>query len=528
MPRFLVPIRRSIGVKLLIVSELVLGVTIVLMLAAVLPQMRNQIIVDIQNRLMAIANTAALQLPGDVVRTIRVPADAETPAFRQLRATLAAIRDVNGLSEEHIYTFYVDPDDASMVRFGVMTHARPFVGDPYPLREMMRPVFAEGAGQVTDLYEDANGQWISAYAPIRDSAGEVVALLEVDERADKYFENYHVVRTLTAALGLAVLAVSSLAGWLVVNRLLLRPMRAVQDGMQALSRSEFAHRVALRTGDEFELLGETFNRLAKEMNAARSVQASFAPRDIPSAGGWSIAAASEPCDATAGDYVDAFGLPGGRIAVVVADVTGHGLGPALLMSACRSTLRALAGLDLSPAEVVDRLDAMLRDDLADGRFITLIFGILEPDGRLTYCNAGHGPTLLVRGDGPLRRADALPPHRPPVGVGWETPEGEEAETSLWLSPGERLLLASDGVTEAWSEQGEQFGDDRLARLAVDETLAGREVVRRVGQALAHHRGRRPQSDDVTILCVDRTADDSAAAAAAPIAAVATAATTGSS
>lgn len=494
--------RASVSLKLLIVLALVLLLAVLAILLPLRVQMRNQIVEDLQNQLRAIAQTAVLQLDGDLLRQVRRPGDERTAAFVALRHALARVRDVNQLGERHLYTFYRDERDPRTVRFGVMTHAKPFVGDPYTIQPEMLPVFEEGRVSQTDLYEDAYGQWISAYAPIFDSAGRVAGLLEVDREASAYFARYRDVTRLTMATGLLTLAMGLMLGWLVLNRVVIRPMRAVQDGMQALRRSEFAHRVTLSTGDEFELLGETFNRLARELNAARSVQASFAPRRLPGgAGGWAIAAISEPCEATAGDYVDAFELPGGRIGVVVADVTGHGLAPALLMSACRSALRALSAVELSPAKVIDRLDKMISDDLTDGRFITMIFGVLESDGRFTYCNAGHGPALHVAGG---RDVGVLPPHRPPVGLNWSA-DGDDGESTLSIDPGGRLLLASDGITEAWSERDEQFGDERLIEVARDPSAGCDEVVRRLVAAVAAHRGRRAQSDDITVLCVDRVA-----------------------
>ena len=504
MARFYRSFRASVSLKLLIVLALVLLLAVLVILVPLRMQMRNQIVEDLQNQIRSIAQTAVLQIDGDLLRQVRAAGDERGPAFAALKSVLAQVRDVNQLDERHIYTFYRDPRDPQVVRFGVMTHARPFVGDPYPLKPEMLPVFEQAQVAQTELYEDEHGQWISAYAPVLDSSGSVVGLLEVDREASAYFARYRDVTRLTAATGLLTLAMGLMLGWLVLNRVVIQPMRAVHDGMQALRRSEFAHRVTLRTGDEFELLGETFNRLARELNAARSVQASFAPRQMPAgAGGWTIAAASEPCDATAGDYVDAFELPGGRIGVVVADVTGHGLAPALLMSACRSALRALAAVEPSPAKVIERLDAMISADLTEGRFITMIFGVLEADGRFTYCNAGHGPALYVSRGGGVR-VSSLPPHRPPVGLNWETADGE-GESVLAIEPGERLLLASDGVTEAWSERDEQFGDERLAEMVADATVEADGLVRRVVGAVATHRGGRNQSDDITILCVDRTA-----------------------
>ncbi len=499
MSRFFAGIRTSISIKLLLLSELLLIFTVLLILLSVLPEMRGQIVVDIQNRTLAIAKTAALQLDGDALHTIRTPADVNTPAFAELRRQLMRARLANQLEQDNIYTFYLDPSSAARVRFGVMTHPKPFVGDVYPIRQEMLQVFANGAAAATELYTDEFGEWISAYAPIFDSRGAVVGILDVNEKADAYFASYHRAKWLAISLASLVLVASSIIGWIIVSNVVMKPMRAVHAGMDALRRSEFNHRVELKTGDEFESLGETFNKLARELNAARRVQASFAPRDIPSRNGWAIAALCQPCDATAGDYVDAFELPDGRIAVVVADVTGHGLAPALLMSACRSTLRALAGLDLCPADVVDRINAMIIQDLTDGRFITMIFGILEGDGRFVYCNAGHGPALALCAG----RAQVLAAHRPPVGLEWPRDPGDAGESVITLQPGGRLLLASDGVTEAFNVENEQFGEERLIEIAADTAIPHEEVITRLSAAVVRHRGLREQVDDITILCIDR-------------------------
>lgn len=498
MADFALSIRRSVSAKLLVLLMLVLIVTVLLILLPLRVRMREQVVGDLQNELRAIAITAAMHIDGDALSRVQLPADASGRDFLRLRNQLRGVRDLNAdLTQDNIYTVF--RDDFGVIRFGVMTHENPFIGDVCPVQPELVEAMESATPQVTDLYRDLNGQWISAFSPILDSRGSVVGAIDVNRKSDKYFERYHRITRLTLAIGLLVLALSLLLGWLVLNRVVVRPMRAVHGGMQALRRSDFGHRISLSTGDEFEQLGDTFNNLARELNAARNVQASFAPKDIPSRGGWAIAAVSEPCDATAGDYVDAFALPDDRIAVVVADVTGHGLAPALLMSACRSTLRALAALESSPAKIIERLDAMISDDLTDGRFITMIFGILASDGQFTFCNAGHGPAMAFI-DG---RVITLEAHRPPVGIGWQTTP-DDSESSMNLRKGDRLLLASDGVTEAFDPSDEQFGEDRLRAIAGDRAMDQTGVIRTILDAVVRHRGRRAQSDDITILCIDRT------------------------
>jgi serine phosphatase RsbU (regulator of sigma subunit) len=485
--------------KLLLYFELVLLIAVATLLLLVRAQMRKQVVQDMQREIGAIASTAALQLDGDLLKTIRTSADANSAAFATLQSNLTKIRDANGLKFEQIYTFY--RDGADQVRFGVMTHPKPFVGDAYPLRPAMLPVFEKGVANVTDLYEDAHGSWISAYAPVRDSSGAVVALLEVDKPAEQYFANYRRVSKLNLAIGLIALAISSIVGWFALDRTVIAPMRAVHRGVRALGRQDFRHRVALRTSDEFEELGDALNHLSEQLNVARSVQQSFIPKSLPDHAGYRFAVTSEACDTTAGDYVDAFALDELRVAVLVADVTGHGLGPSLLMAACRSALRALAMMPLRPSDIIDRLNRMLANDLTEGRFITMIFGVLESDGTFTFCNAGHGPALVLTKAGVAH----LPSHRPPLGIDWDIADEEDHETTMRLQVGDRILLASDGVNEAMNSAGEQFGTDRMTTIVADRLLNCEQVVQAHRDALLKHCGGPQRADDVTLLCIDRVA-----------------------
>jgi serine phosphatase RsbU (regulator of sigma subunit) len=493
--------RWPLAVKLLLVTEALLLAAIAAMLLPVRDQMRRQVIEDMQSELRGIAATAALQLDGDALARVRSKDSAMSPEFLSLRTTLTRIRDTNNLQPEHIYTLF--RDDAGQVRFGVMTHPVPFVADPLAYHDYMSPAFDLGHVATSGLYTDKYGQWISAFAPVRDSRGEVVGVLEVDRPADAYFARYRQVQWITAAIALAALGVGSLLGLMIVDRVVLKPMRAVRGGMQALSRQDFSHRVSLRTRDEFEDLGHLLNDLSRQLNAARQVAQGFLPRSLPSAAGWRFAALAESCEATAGDYYDVFTLPSGATAVLVADVTGHGLGPSLHMSACRSALRALASIGLPPDQLLARLDRLLQADLDNGNFITLLYGVLEPDGHFTFCNAGHAPALLLR-RGHSPGILSLDSHRPPLGIPWEPIAGEEQQTRLLLHPGDRLLLCSDGVPEARSPAGIELGNSAIETPMSNPSLSPESLVAQIKSTVESHCQGKNRADDVTILCVERT------------------------
>jgi serine phosphatase RsbU (regulator of sigma subunit) len=305
---------------------------------------------------------------------------------------------------------------------------------------------------------------------------------------------------LNSMLGLLALVAASLFALYELNRLVIRPMKSVQTGLRALSRHDFNHRVDIKTRDEFEELGNSLNEITVSLNVASIIQANFFPRELPAHRGYRMSARWLPCDATGGDYFDAFRLADGRLAVLLADVSGHGLGASLLMSACRSTVRALAATNFSPRQLIDKLDALLRDDLDNGRFITVIFGVLDDEGRFTYYNAGHGPALLITPAG----CTEIRAQRAPVGVNLPGSPPNDPEKSILLAPGDRLLLASDGLPEARNAAGALLGIEPVEAIVNNRALSCEEVVDQLCQAVYKHCAGPSRSDDVTILCVDRT------------------------
>ncbi|MEM1444647.1 MAG: SpoIIE family protein phosphatase [Planctomycetota bacterium] len=510
----------GLSAKLLMFGALVLLLLTTALLWPTRAAMREQVIEDIQNQLAAIAATAALQIDGDMhADVLREPlptpeetdnAEAEPSAFAMLQAKLRDVRDANGLgvkadgtpTDEYLYTFSFAPDKSLL--FTVMTHGPNdlFVGNPYELHHHHAVAVETGRVAASDLYMDNYGEWISAAAPIRNAAGVITGLLEVTQPAEVYFGRYERLLWTNTVIALTTLVAAALLGYWLLRRTVLGPIREVTQGMEALGRREFTHRVDIRTRDEFQRLGQTLNSLFGQLDAAKVVQAGFVPDSVPTGDGYSVAVKSEPCDATGGDYVDAFQLPHGRVAILIADVTGHGLGPSLVMASCRAALRALAHIDLSPSELVYKLEKLLEDDLTQGKFITMVYGVLEPSGTFTYCNAGHAPALLRREDG----VQPLPAHRPPLGVVIPQTEGESYETRTELREGDRVLLTSDGVNEAMNPESELLGIEPMQSLLADRGLATTDAfIDRLCETVRNHRSGRPADDDVAILCVDRLA-----------------------
>lgn len=236
-------------------------------------------------------------------------------------------------------------------------------------------------------------------------------------------------------------------------------------------------------------------RQDRELQIAREIQRSLFPQRQPHVPGFQLAAESRPCHAVGGDHFDWIPLPGGRVALAVGDVSGKGTPASILMASLHASLRALAGT-ASPEAVVARLNRFLYESTQTSKFVTLFYGELDPaTRRLRYVNAGHVPPYLVSGRGGAR----LGAGGPVLGV-IEEARYEAGEASL--GHGDLLAVVSDGVTEALSPQGDEFGDDRvLAALAAAAGRGAEEARDALVQAVAAWTGVRGCTDDLTVLVV---------------------------
>ena len=238
----------------------------------------------------------------------------------------------------------------------------------------------------------------------------------------------------------------------------------------------------------------------EEFRIAREVQQQLFPAGPPALAGYDIAGASHPAAATGGDYFDFIPTPAGRLLVVVGDVTGHGLGPAMLMADARAYLRALASSGLSFEDILAQSRHLLIEDLGDERFITLLFAELDPaSGVWRYVNAGHPPGYVLGPDGAVRAH--LEPNAAAVGI--DRAEERLTPGRLVLAPGEWILLLTDGILEAHAKDGEEFGEERVLELArAERGQPAAEIIRSLLDAAQRFSDpRSPRQDDMTAIVV---------------------------
>jgi serine phosphatase RsbU (regulator of sigma subunit) len=234
-------------------------------------------------------------------------------------------------------------------------------------------------------------------------------------------------------------------------------------------------------------------RLEQEISIARDIQQALLPRSLRDFPHLAITGTSSPCLAVGGDYYDVFPLSDNRTAFLIADVSGKGLGAALLTTMLQGALSGMT-MGANPADVFCHINRFLCEHSEVGRYATMFFGILDPEGRLEFVNAGHLPPLLLRAgevDEPFTEGGF------PVGL---IPDARYVASCVALRPGDTLVLYSDGVTEAMDPDHEMFGVSRLRELLVGKHEAPLETLKNsiLESVQAFSRGAS-QADDITLL-----------------------------
>lgn len=233
-----------------------------------------------------------------------------------------------------------------------------------------------------------------------------------------------------------------------------------------------------------------------ELSRVRELQERLLPKAQVGIHGYDIAHVWRPMRSVSGDYFDVIDLGERKLAVCIGDVIGKGMPAALLMSNVQAAVKAVAAPDMTPAELCARVNRVLAGNLAAGNFVTFFYSVIDAQtGEMTYTNAGHSSPILVRADGGIVRLEhggAL------LGVfkNWTF-----QQERIQLQKGDRLLLFTDGITELKDDSEEEFGEERLERVAVRNREAGASALMERVLAAVNDFANGSFQDDVTLVVV---------------------------
>ncbi len=316
--------------------------------------------------------------------------------------------------------------------------------------------------------------------------------------------------SLTVLLSTIYALAAAMALYLIIT--LSRAVDRLSHATSAVQRGDFSARIPVRRRDQVGELQRSFNSmtanleqlvasqahkeiLEKELEIARNLQKSLLPSILPSSDVVDFATLFEPSAAIGGDYFDILRIDDQRLAVVIADVSGHGLPTGLRMAMLKAALVILVEESKRPEEILRRLSEMVRADASDRRtFVTATVAVVDfRAGRLELTNAGHPPTYLVRAAGV---EEILLPGNP-LGALGET----YGRTTVELATGDVAVWLSDGLIEAVGAAGEPFGYDRVREALAGPAPSAALVRDRLLAAVERHVKGRPPDDDRTLVAM---------------------------
>ncbi|MFL6195433.1 MAG: PP2C family protein-serine/threonine phosphatase [Thermoanaerobaculia bacterium] len=301
----------------------------------------------------------------------------------------------------------------------------------------------------------------------------------------------------------AIMAIAMIVG-------LSRAVNRLSRATESVRQGDFSFRIPVRRRDQVGDLQRSYNEMAgnlealvataaqkesleKELELARSLQKSLLPSDLPAAGGVEFATLFEPSAAIGGDYFDVLRTSEDELAVIIADVSGHGLSSGLRMAMLKAALLILIEETREPEEILGRLDAVVRSNRERRFFVTATLALFNVrTGALRLTNAGHPPTYRVHGS---EVEEILLPSSPLGGLG-----RSYAGATLTLEPGDRVVWLSDGLIEATNAADEPFGYDSIkASLAGPAGESATDVRNRLLLAVDRHTAGQPLADDRTLM-----------------------------
>ena len=383
--------------------------------------------------------------------------------------------------------------------------------DPSRLAAWVAPLL--GSADEIYLVDRAGRLIVRATAPAAEQGRDLAADPTVsgtlahqpltEEAADPFGQGQHFVSTVELdPLGWHVVAERSTAtlqrsvdevlGQLLVSRVVLVAVLLLTSYVVAVA----LQRVRRLEQLEREHMRRALDRMNEQLRIARDIQTALLPKAVRAPPGYGVEAYYQPAADVGGDFYDIIYLPDGRAGLIVGDVTGHGIGAALLMAATMSTLRAEAPLLASPGTVLARVNDKICEEIPPGNFVTCLYAVLDPaSGRLSFANAGH-PLPYVRTQAGVVEARA---RGMPLGL---IPGSVYEEKEITLAVGDHTIFYTDGITEA-QRDGEMFGEPRLKHILA-EGPCGRKFIDLLLERIRQMTGPGwEQEDDITLMTLER-------------------------
>lgn len=354
------------------------------------------------------------------------------------------------------------------------------------------------------------GDWVVVTTPDPTGSG---LRLGIARPVGDSLDELQATTTRNAGLGLLFIGLS-IALIIPLSGRLTRNLSALTDGVNRIASGEYSARVKLKSKDEIGQLAKAFNqmaadvethqrtavereRLMRELELGRQIQHDMQPQEPLRLGLTEIQGVSVPAREVGGDFFNYFALPDGQVALLVGDVSGKGVGAALLMANIQASLRTRFALGQDLSAIVDAIDRDIDANSPGQMYCTMFVGILDPKTRhLRYVNAGHHPQYVLRsGAGMVRMGATGLPAGLLAGRGYK-------EVHLTLECGDLIFFYTDGCPETENAQEEMFGSDTLeALLVANGPVEPAAILQRVEAALKNFRGSCEPFDDATMMAV---------------------------
>lgn len=506
--------KRRMNRRSRVAGHLIAWSLVLLINAGLYRVVENAILDEVRAQAMGVAVAAAAGIdPVDLAGIDSIEA-MQTPAFQRVQSHLARIARANPdirymytmtrTDDPDYYVYLVDKPATDDNRNGVIDEdeVSEAPGTRYDIRSIpqMKVAWDQPAADEQVSPDPPYPDLLSGYAPIRADNGETVAILGADVTARTIHSK------LTAVIGALVTA------WLVIGGLLSTVIEMYLRTRLASLRihdlsEELKERNSLLKKTNL-MLAERNEQIEREMALAQHVQLGFLPKVFPHEDKIAFGNMYVTCAMLGGDLFDVFSLDDHRIGLYMADVAGHGVSAALIASLLKMAVESVksgnsAGMhDLlqHPAAFMTHLNRVVIKELTEEDFITMIYAVLDIDTRtVIFANAGHTPPVCYGEE--QGRAEMIELHGGPALGMME--KANYIEKDFTLGSGDKLILYTDGLTEAMNPEGDEFGEERLQALVqLKGSCEVKELVRQIHDAVEEHRAGREVGDDFSLLALD--------------------------